>query len=187
MSCTVELTGKLAAQVGGQTRPAGELATVPAPCTTTVTCGEAGAGMKVATTWVEAPSASVQGCSSAAGDASHEARTSASCHPASSEPAAAWATSVTWLLSSNDAEHVPGHEMPAGVLSTVPCPVPASATCSSRPARKVAVTVPEARALIVQVSGAGPLSGLHASGTMPLQPANVDPWSADAVSVIGWR
>src|SRR6516164_7726286 len=103
INCTVESIGKAAEQVGGQARPAGELATAPAPCTTTVTRGEAGAGMKVAMTWVEAPGASVQGCRSAADDASHELGTSAPCHPAKSDPAAGWATNVSSLLSSNDA------------------------------------------------------------------------------------
>jgi hypothetical protein len=43
-------------------------------------------------------------------------------HPANTYPAPGDSVSVTWAFCANAAEHVPGQEMPAGVLVTVPVP-----------------------------------------------------------------
>jgi hypothetical protein len=50
--------------------------------------------------------------------------------PANVDPAAGVALSVTAAPLVNDAEHVVPHEMPAGLLVTVPVPVPAGETVS---------------------------------------------------------
>jgi hypothetical protein len=55
--------------------------------------------------------------------------------------AAGVSVSVTWVLGGNVAEQVPGHEIPAGLLVTVPDPAPAIVTDKASPAPKAAVTL----------------------------------------------
>jgi hypothetical protein len=50
--------------------------------------------------------------------------------PVNVEPEKAVAVSVTWVPSAYCAEHVPGHEIPTGELSTVPNPGPVTLTLS---------------------------------------------------------
>ena len=61
------------------------------------------------------------------------------------------AASVTWEFGANSALHVPGQVIPAGLLVTVPVPVPDSATVRPMPALNVALTVSAADMVTVQV------------------------------------
>jgi hypothetical protein len=49
-------------------------------------------------------------------------------HPVKTDPEAGAALSVTSVLFPKSAEHVVPHEMPAGLLVTVPVPDPANVT-----------------------------------------------------------
>lgn len=100
--------------------------------------------------------------------------------PANVEPVPAVAVKVTTVPLVKFAEHVEGQVIPAGLLDTVPVPVPASVTFNANvvAALNVAVTLSAAFIVIVQV----PVP-LHAA--FPLQPANTVPVLAEAVSVTG--
>src|SRR5215467_12578572 len=96
--------------------------------------------------------------------------------PTNIEPAAAVAVSVTELFVGNEALHVFPQLMPAGLLVTVPAPVPALVTVRVEgTALKVAVT--DLFALITTTHVPVPLHPL------PLQPPKVDPVAAVAVKV----
>jgi hypothetical protein len=62
-------------------------------------------------------------------------------HPLKTLLAAGVSVSVTWVFGGNAAEHVPGHEIPAGLLVTVPDPAPAMVTDKASPAANAAVTL----------------------------------------------
>jgi hypothetical protein len=97
--------------------------------------------------------------------------------PANVDPLAAAAVSVTDVPLAKFALHVVPQFTPVGAEVTVPAPVPAFVTLSANVAAvvlKVAVTLRAAVIDVVQV----PVP-VHA----PLQPANVDPLAAAAVSV----
>ncbi len=96
-------------------------------------------------------------------------------HPAKVDPAAAVSVSVTTVPLLKFALQVLGQLIPAGLLLTVPVPVPANVTESAKVVTdvlKVAVTA--LAALMVTLQVPVPLQA-------PLQPAKVDP--ADAVAV----
>ena len=67
-----------------------------------------------------------------------------------------------------------GQVMPAGLLATVPAPVPLGVTVSTKVGVKIAVTVVAAETVTVQ----GPVP-MHA----PLQPVKAEPAAGVAVSV----
>lgn len=64
--------------------------------------------------------------------------------PVNAEPAKAVAVRVTWAPSVYWAEHVPGHEIPTGELSTIPDPGPEtlklSVCCGGGAGSNIAVT-----------------------------------------------
>jgi len=98
--------------------------------------------------------------------------------PANVEPSAATAVSVTLVPLAKFAEQVVGQIIPVGVLITVPAPVPASLTVSAKlfvVLLNVAVTAVAAVTVTTQV----PVP----EHPPPVQPANVEPSAADAVSV----
>lgn len=113
---------KLAAQVCGQLRPAGELVTVPVPASLTVSwtsCGGGGIAANEAVTELFPLMPTVQVV---------VAPVQLPAHPAKEEPVAAVAVRVTWAPEVKFAVHVCGQLMPVGTLVTVPDPTPASAT-----------------------------------------------------------
>jgi hypothetical protein len=100
-------------------------------------------------------------------------------HPANVDPSVAAAISATTEPLAKFAEHAVGQLTPAGLLVTVPAPVPASVTVSAKVlvlAVKLAVTVPAAVIVNVQV--------LVPSQSAPPHPANVELEFGVAVSVI---
>ncbi len=97
-------------------------------------------------------------------------------HPAKVEPVAGVAVSVTSVPLAKVAEQVVPQLMPAGLLVTVPLPVPARTTASETPPTlNVAVTVVFAVRVTLQV----PVP-LHPP---PLHPAKLEPAAGVAVSV----
>ena len=103
--------------------------------------------------------------------------------PANVEPVAAAAVSTTTCPLVKLAEHVAPQLIPAGLLVTVPVPVPALRTVrvSLLPVLKVAVTV-TSDVTIGTTHVGGFVWGL-AGTQFALNPANVDPAAAVAVSV----
>lgn len=99
--------------------------------------------------------------------------------PAKVEPSEAFAVSATTWPLAKLAEQVDGQAMPAGVLVTVPDPVPASVTVS---VKLLVVWVNAADTLvaatIVRVHGAVPSQG------PAVQPVKVEPVAGVAVKVI---
>src|SRR5881628_1809006 len=96
--------------------------------------------------------------------------------PLKVEPAAGAAVSVTAVPLAKLAAQVAPQVMPAGLLVTLPAPVPALETVSVKVCRvKVAVTV--VAALRVTVQAPGP------EQPPPLQPLKVEPAAGAAVSV----
>lgn len=96
-------------------------------------------------------------------------------HPVNVEPVPAAAVKVTTVPLLKLALQVPGQLMPAGLLLTVPLPVPASVTVSAKvTALNVAVTA--LAALMVTEQVPVPVQA-------PLHPAKVDPADAAAVRV----
>jgi hypothetical protein len=96
--------------------------------------------------------------------------------PVKVDPAAGAAVKVTDVPSLNDVEQVEPQLMPAGELVTVPDPEPDLTTESVRCTRpNVAVTLRAAVMATVQV--------VEVPEQAPLQPVNVDPAAAAAVSV----
>ena len=96
--------------------------------------------------------------------------------PANVEPLAAAAVSVTDVPLAKFAVHVLPQLMPDGDDVTVPVPVPAFVTLSAKVDELLNVAVTARAAVIDTVHVPVPL---HA----PLQPANVEPLAAVAVSV----
>ena len=97
--------------------------------------------------------------------------------PAKVEPSEGDAVSATTCPLAKLAEHVGWQEIPAGLLLTVPVPLPASVTVNVKfvvPLLNVAVTI--CAAVMVTEHPAVPL---HPA---PLQPAKVAPWAGVAVS-----
>jgi len=96
--------------------------------------------------------------------------------PVNVEPVAGAAVRVTMVPVVNDVEQVVPQEMPAGELVTVPVPAPAVVTVSAKDdCTKLAVTV--VAAFMVTVHVPVPVQ------PPPLQPVNVEPAAAAAVSV----
>src|SRR4051812_45506807 len=98
--------------------------------------------------------------------------------PVNVDPAAGVAVSVIWLPAGNVDEQVAPHEMPAGLLVTVPLPVPALETVSDG-----------SPPLVVNVAGTG-VPAVSVTPQVPapeqpppLHPVNVEPAAAFAVSV----
>src|SRR5262249_14821068 len=96
--------------------------------------------------------------------------------PVNVEPAAGVALSVTVVPLANVAEHMVPHEMPTGVLVTVPVPAPAVLTVSAKGCG-LNVAVTDCAALIVTVQVPVP------EHPPPLQPVNVEPAAGAAVRV----
>ena len=97
--------------------------------------------------------------------------------PANVEPAAAVAVSATTCPLAKFATQVGWQAIPAGVLITVPVPVPASVTVKATfVADLVKVAVTACAAVMVTEQPAVPLQ------PAPLQPANVEPAAAVALS-----
>src|SRR5207245_6731833 len=109
---------KLAAQVPPQLMPAGLLVTVPAPAPALETVSTR-AGVKVAATVVAAEIVTVQ---------VPAPEQPAPLQPPKVEPAAGAAVSVTAVPFVKLAAQVAPQVMPAGLLVTVPVPVPARVT-----------------------------------------------------------
>jgi hypothetical protein len=57
------------------------------------------------------------------------------------DPTAGAAVSVTGVPRTNDAEHVVGHETPAGLLVTVPVPLPAGATVTANAGGRIVIAI----------------------------------------------
>src|SRR5215471_9470833 len=111
--------GKVALHVAGQLIPAGLLVTVPLPVPATLTVSGCGSKVKVAVTLRAWVMLTVQG--------------PVPLHPSPLQPAnvaplAAAAVNVTLVPASKVALHAVGQLMPAGLLVTVPLPVPATLT-----------------------------------------------------------
>src|SRR2546425_3051478 len=95
--------------------------------------------------------------------------------PLKVEPAAGAAVSVTAVPLAKLAAQVAPQVMPAGLLVTVPAPVPALETVSVKVCRvKVAVTVVAAESVTVQAP---------VPEQPPLQPVKIEPAAGAAVSV----
>lgn len=94
--------------------------------------------------------------------------------PAKAEPVAGVSVKETTVPLINFALHVPGQLMPAGLLVTVPVPLPAKVTVSGRTNLKVAVT--EFDALIVTEHVPVPEQA-------PLQPVKTEPVAAFSLRV----
>jgi len=102
--------------------------------------------------------------------------------PVNIDPAVALAVNVTLLLMEKLAMQVAPQLMPAGLLVTVPTPVPALDTISvcGPDALNVAVTLWAALRVSVQITSALQERKLK---PRPVQPENVDPTAGVAVSV----
>jgi len=97
--------------------------------------------------------------------------------PVNVDPVAGVAVKATVVPLPNDARHVVPQEMPAGVLLTVPLPVPDFVTVSAKEVVGNAnVAVTEVAALIVMVHVPVPAQP-------PLQPLKVEPAAGVAVRV----
>src|SRR5881398_1080884 len=167
VSVTAVPLAKLAAQVAPQVMPAGLLVTLPAPVPALETVSVKICRVKVAVTVVAALRVTVQ----APGPEQPPPL-----QPLKVEPAAGAAVSVTAVPLAKLAAQVAPQVMPAGLLVTLPAPVPALETVSVKVCRvKVAVTV--VAALRVTVQAPGP------EQPPPLQPLKVEPAAGAAVSV----
>jgi hypothetical protein len=114
----------VAEHVAPQLTPAGELVTVPLPLPVLVTESVTDGRVNVAVTDVAAPTVTVH---------VPVPVQPPPLHPANVEPVAAAAVKVTAAPLVNDAEHVAPQLMPAGLLVTVPPPVPALVTVNVEP------------------------------------------------------
>ena len=101
-------------QVAPQLMPAGLLVTVPVPVPLLVTVSVTGSRLKVAVTEVAALTVTAQ----------VPVPEQAPLQPAKEEPAAGVAVRVTVVPAVTDSEQVAPQLMPAGLLVTVPVPVP---------------------------------------------------------------
>src|SRR5438034_11842158 len=143
--------------------PAGLLVTVPAPAPALETVSTR-AGVKVAVTVVAAESVTVQA----------PVPEQPPLQPVKVEPAAGTAVSVTAVPFVKLAEQVAPQVIPAGVLVTVPMPVPALETVRTKVCdAKVAVTVVAAETVTTHV----PVP----EQPPPLQPLKVAPTAGVAV------
>src|SRR5207249_9066834 len=106
-------------QLAGQEMPVGALVTVPVPAPAVLTVSANEDCMKVAVTVVAAFSVTAQ---------VPVPVQPPPLHPVNVDPAPGVAVRVTTLPFANDAEHAAPHEMPAGLLATVPLPAPAFET-----------------------------------------------------------
>ena len=106
-------------QLAGQEMPVGALVTVPVPAPAVLTVSANEDCMKVAVTVVAAFSVTAQ---------VPVPVQPPPLHPVNVDPAPGVAVRVTTLPFANDAEHAAPHEMPAGLLATVPLPAPALET-----------------------------------------------------------
>jgi hypothetical protein len=153
----------IALQVVGQLMPAGLLVTLPLPVPASETV-KGKTAVKVAVTALAAfmvtehPAVPEQ----------------APLQPVNAEPAAGVSVNVTTVPLMKFALHVPGQLMPAGLLVTVPVPLPAKVTVSGKITLKVAVTDFEASMVTEQE----PLPE-----QAPLQPVKMEPAAACAVRV----
>src|SRR5947209_1703289 len=147
--------------------PAGELVTVPLPVPALLTVRAKVGAVKVAVTVVAAESVTVQ---------APVPEQPPPLQPLKVEPAAGAAVSVTAVPLAKLAAQVAPQVMPAGLLVTVPAPVPALGTVSVKVCRvNVAVTVVAALKVTVQA----PVP----EQPPPLQPPKVEPAAGAAVSV----
>ena len=161
---------KLALQVAGQDIPPGLLSTRPVPVpfsvTVSVTEGSGAAAVKVAAT-VGLPTMTTV----------HDELVPlqpAPLKPLNVDPLAGVALIVTLLPVANSAAHVPGQEIPLGLLVTMPMPLPPTVTVSRSVETATlnrAVTV----ALLFTKQAAVPEQA-------PLHPANTEPAFAAAFS-----
>src|SRR5439155_14989 len=133
---------KLAAQVAPQVMPAGLLVTVPAPAPALETVSTR-AGVKVAVTVVAAEIVTVQ---------APVPEQPPPLQPVKVEPAAGAAVSVTAVPLAKLAEQVAPQVIPAGLLVTVPVPVPALETVWAKVGVKV--TVKTSVAVLLEASRA---------------------------------
>jgi hypothetical protein len=167
VNVTVLFWLKLAAQVAPQLIPAGALVTVPTPVPALVTVSATGIGAKVAVTVLATFMVTVQGFT-------------VPVHPPvqalNLEPATAVAVSLTALFWLKLAAQVAPQLTPAGVLTTVPAPVPALVTVSFIGiGKKLAVTVFARLITTVQV--------VVAPVQAPVQALNFEPDAAVAVNL----
>src|SRR5207244_3279543 len=123
---------KLAEQVAPQLMPAGALVTVPLPVPAGVTVREKRCGVKGAVTVVAAERVTVQ---------VPLPEQPPPVQPVKVEPAAGVAVNVTAVPLVKLAEHVAPQVIPAGLLVTVPEPVPAAVTVSENVGGAVAAHV----------------------------------------------
>ena len=125
---------KFAVHVGLQLIPAGALVTVPlpVPASVTVSAKFVVVALNVAVTVVAAVNVTL-----------HVAvpEHPPPLHPVNVDPEAGTAVKVITVPPAKFAEHVDGHEIPAGALVTVPLPVPASVTVNAKPVPPVTVKV----------------------------------------------
>jgi hypothetical protein len=135
-----------AEQVAPHAMPAGELVTVPVPAPDLLTVSVKVWSAKVAVTVVAALSVTVQ----------VPVPEQPPLQPLKVEPAAGVAVKVTAVPLANAAEQVAPHEMPAGLLVTVPLPAPVfetvSVTVDARVTVKLSVAVFPAVSRAVTVS-----------------------------------
>ncbi len=158
---------KFAEQVAGQLIPAGALVTVPVPVPASITDNAKPLvlELKVAVTVVAAVNVTthvpvpVQ---------------PPPLHPAKVEPSAGLAVRVTCAPLAKLAEHVDPQLIPAGVLATVPEPVPAFVTVRVKPLPKLKVAVTVTIGLIGTVHVGGFVCGF-AGAQLVLKLANDDP------------
>jgi hypothetical protein len=136
------LCGKLAVHVVGQLIPAGLLVTTPVPLPAVVTVNDSVAGLNVAVTFSAAAMVRLQ----------LAVPEQAPPHPAKTELPPAAAVSVTFVFWGKFALHVVGQLIPAGLLVTIPLPVPAVATVSDSIALNVAETLSAAVRVTVQLA-----------------------------------
>jgi hypothetical protein len=156
---------KFVLQVPGQVMPAGMLVTVPEPVPAKLTDSAKVTVLKVAVTAWAALIVTVQ----------LPVPVHALLQPAKLEPVAGVSVRVTLVPLAKFALHVPGQVMPAGMLVTVPDPLPATVTDKAKvTVLKVAVTA--WAALIVTVQVPVPVQAL-------LQPAKVEPVAGISVKV----
>jgi|SRR5437762_12935494 len=122
VSVTEAPLANAAEHVAPQETPAGALVTVPVPAPALLTVSVKDCKAKVAVTEVAALIVTVQ----------VPVPAQPPLQPLNVEPAVGAAVKVTWVPLVNEAEQVAPQEMPAGLLVTVPLPVPALETVSAR-------------------------------------------------------
>src|SRR5438552_7133244 len=162
---TVASLANLAEQVDPQSIPAGALVTVPAPAPAVETVS-ANVGAKVAMTEASAVMVTTHGVVPL-----HPPPL----QPTNAEPSPGDAVSVTTVPLTKVSVQLVSHEMPAGLLTTVPPPVPVIVTVSAKALLKAAVTAVVASMVTLQVSAP--------EQPPPLQPVKAEPVWGVAASV----